>query len=301
MNPQDTYVDPLLTNISVAYKNDNYIADQFFPTVLVPKASGKYFVTDKENLRAPADAKRGLFGRANRVINGLTEASYVLEEKTLETPIAWSTLKMYSDPFDPKSNAVNLVSEKLLIDNELDLLATVNAAVTPTDLSAAWGTISTDIVGTVRTQKIAMQKATGKKPNKIIIGIDALGGILKNTAFLDSVKYAGIVNEKVLRDALAQWLDVEQVIIGEATYNTAKEGQTDSMSYIWGETVVLAYVAPAPAIETPSAGYRLTLEGGRYVDTWSEQAIKADFVRANDYYDNKVVDTGCLYVWTNAV
>lgn len=301
--PRTTYVDPLLTNVSVGYKNESYIAEQFFPTVYVDKETGIYFVKDKENLRAPADAKRGEFSRANRVSNTLTEATYALEEKSLETPISERVMKNYSDPFDPKKNATELVSEKLLIDNEKDLKTTILASgANNTDAAGGWATAGTDVIGTVRSKAALIQKATGHKPNVALVAYDTLmNGIMKNTAFLDSVKYVSMVNDEALFGALAKWLNVKKVIIGEAVENTAKEGQTDSMSWIWDDLFVLAYVTETPAIETPTAGYRLVQKDARYVDTWYEQEIKTTFVRANDFYDNKVIDPFAMEIISDTI
>lgn len=300
--PRTTYVDPLLTNVSVGYKNEQYVAEKFFPTVYVDKETGIYFVKDKENLRAPADARRGEFSRANRVQNTLSEATYTLEEKSLETGISDRVMRNYSDPFNPKSNATELVTEKLLIDNEKDLKTTLLAAITETEAAGTWATITTDIVGTVRSKAALIKKATGHAPNTALIGYDTLmSGIMKNTAFLDSVKYTSMVNDEVLMGALAKWLNVKQVLIGDAVENTAKEGQTDSQTFIWDDLFILAFVAPSAAIETPSAGYRLVQKDARFVDTWYEQEIKTTFVRANDFYDNKVVDTGAIEIIANTI
>lgn len=301
--PRSTYVDPLLTNVSVAYKNLHYIGEQFFPTVSVDKETGIYFVKDKENLRAPADALRGEFSRANRVSNTLSEATYTLQEKSLETAISDRVMRNYSDPFDPKSNATELVTEKLLLDNEKDLKTTILASgANNTDAAGGWATAGTDIVGTVRSKAGLIQKATGYAPNTALISKDTLdNGILKNTAFLDSVKYTTIVNDSNLLGALAQWLNVERVLVADAVENTAAEGQTDAMSWIWDDLFVLAYVAPRAALETASAGYRLTLNDARFVDTWYEQEIKSTFVRANDFYDNLVVDPTAMEIISDTI
>lgn len=298
--PQNTYVDPLLTDVSVGYKNENYIAEKFFPTVYVDKETGIYFVKDKENLRAPKDARRGEFSRANRVQNGLTQANYALEEKALETAVSDRVMRNYSDPFDPKRNATELVSEKLLIDNEKDLQTTLLASgATNSDQANAWSTPSTDVAGLVRTGRDQIQKRTGRKANTALIGKPALNVILKNTNFIDSIKYTQIVTEQALINALKAWLDVSEVLIGEAIENTSKEGQADAMDYIWTDLVVLAFVAPSAQLETPSAGYRLTQKDARYVDTWYEQEIKSTIVRANDIFDNKVVDPDAMYIYSN--
>lgn len=307
--PRSTFVSPLLTNIYVGYSGEqNYVADVLFPTLTVNKETGTYFVRDKENLRAPADARRGEFDRANRVTNTLTSASFTLEEKSLESPISWKLYDQYDDPFEPKKNATMLVKDKLKLDNELDAYNTVVATASGSntlDTSASWATISTDIIGQVRTGKTQIHKTTGKKANVIVLSKLAYDAVLKNTAFIESVKYNQNVTEEGLRNALAAWFDVETVVVADAINNTAKEGQSDSLDYIWGELVVIAYVTRTPALETPTAGYKLQLEKNKKtaaeVDEWSEQDIKTDFVRATDYYDNKVVDSNCFYIITNTV
>jgi hypothetical protein len=300
---RDTYVNPLLTDIYLGYSGEqNYIAGQLFPTVEVDKETGIYFVRDKENLRAPADARRGEFSRANRVTNTLSQATYTLEEKTLESPISWKLRKNGQMPFDPKKNATMLVKDKLALDKEIDLQATILAAGAPgLDAATAWNTISTDIVGQVRTGRDTIQKNTGKRPNVAVISKLSLNAVLKNTAFLASIQYVNVVNEANLRSALAQWFDVERVLIADAINNTAKEGQTDVMDWVWSDNFILAYVTPTPAIEVPTAGYEIKLSGVAAVDEWSEPDIKTDFVRATDYYDNKVVDPNAMYVITNTV
>ena len=300
--PSTTYVNKLLTNVSVAYKNESLIADQLFPTVYVDKITGLYFVADKEALRVPSDAKRAEFGRANRVTNTLTTASYTLDEKSLETPISDIVMMNYDDPFQPKKTATELVTGKLMLDKEKDLYNTIIAAASGSntiDASNGWSTISTDIVGQIRTGRNQIQKTTGRKANTVVISKLSLDSLMKNTAFLDSIKYAGSVNEGALRNAIAAYFDVERVLIGDSIENTAKEGQTDSMNYIWSDICVLAYVAPSAALETPTAGYTLTLKNARFVDEWYEQERKTTFVRANDFYDSKIIDSNALYVITN--
>lgn len=298
--PSSTYVNPLLTNISVGYRNSNLIADQVFPTVVVNKKTGTYFVADKSNLRAPADARRSELSRANRVSNRLTSATYELTEKSLETAISDEVMRNYDDPFDPKANATRLVKGQLLVDREVNLVNTLIGAVTPTDLSGAWSTTSTDIIGTIRGGRTSILQNTGEDANTLILGKEAFDLVLENAAVVDRLKYTNRADEATIMNALADFFGVDRVLIGKGVKNTAAEGQADSLSFIWGEYVVLAYIAPNPAIEVPSAGYHLVQENGEYVDEWHEQAIKSTFVRANMYDSQEIVDSAAIKVWSNA-
>lgn len=300
MNPRTTYVNPLLTDISVAYQSKNLIGEQIFPTVQVDTETGVYFVVDKENLRSPADARRADLGRANRVENTMTTASYALEERSLETPITDRVMRQYKDPFDPKKNATILVSDKLAILKEKEIRATILASgATGLDENSAWATASTDILGHIRTAKNTVLKGCGNDANVMVIGKPALDALLTNTALIDAIKYTQAVTEEALIVALQNYFDIPKVLIGKGVENTAKEGQTDSQDFIWSDEAIVAYVPDAPALETPSAGYLLQLRDARYVDEWREDEIKSSFVRANDFYSAVIVDKNAMYIFTD--
>lgn len=300
--PRDTYVNPLLTNISVDYKNTSFIAEQVFPSVPVDKESGIYFVAnDKEKLRAPSDARRAEFGRANRVTNGLTEATYSLEERSLETPISDRVMRNYQDPFEPKKNATELVTQKLLLSNEKEVANLLLNNGTQVDENGAWSTPSTNLVSKAQTARNAIQLATGMKANTVVIGKPAYDAIMLNTDLADRIKYTGRPTPEVIRNALAEFFDVERVLVGETIENTAKEGQTPTVSWVWSDAVSFLYVPQSAALEIPAAGYRLVQTDQRYVDEWYEQEIKTTFVRANDTFENKIVVPGAIYTYYDVV
>ncbi len=44
----DVHIDVALSNVSIGYQNEEYIADQVFPQVSSDKQSNKYYTWDKE-------------------------------------------------------------------------------------------------------------------------------------------------------------------------------------------------------------------------------------------------------------
>lgn len=46
---QDVVIDPALSNVSVKFSNEGFIADSVFPVIKVSKQTGKYYVYDKAN------------------------------------------------------------------------------------------------------------------------------------------------------------------------------------------------------------------------------------------------------------
>lgn len=81
--PRDLHVNAALANISIAYRNANYIAGQVFPTVPVQKKSDFYWQFDKSawfrndvKVRAPGT-------RSARTDYSVSSASYLCTEYSL--------------------------------------------------------------------------------------------------------------------------------------------------------------------------------------------------------------------------
>lgn len=57
---QDVVIDPALSNVSIKYSNDSYIADMVLPVVKVKTQTGKYYIYDKSNLRTWDDVRNAI-------------------------------------------------------------------------------------------------------------------------------------------------------------------------------------------------------------------------------------------------
>ena len=83
-------------------------------------------------------------------------------------------------------------------------------------------------------------------------------------------------------------------------------GRVASLSYIWGKDALLCYVPPRPAMKTVALAYTFvwTLApgslNGRLVESWREERRKADMVRVQKYYDQKLIAPTAGYLWQNA-
>jgi hypothetical protein len=118
------------------------------------------------------------------------------------------------------------------------------------------------------------------------------------------VKYSQ--KAQMTTDLVASLFEVDRIIVAAAGYNTTKEGQADSMSYIWGKDMLLAYVAPriAPKMLTLGLTYRWNkrqknVKRLRGVD---EEDREGTYVRVGgDNYDQNVVAAECGYLIKNSV
>jgi hypothetical protein len=303
----DVHIDAPLTNISIAYRNAGYIGGQVFPRVPVKKQSDKFFVfdigpafNDVAQVRAPA-------GRAAGGGYTLSTDNYSVVEKAIETPVPDELRENADNPLNPDRNATAFVSDKIDLAVERDVA-------TLAFTQANWSNYTT-LAGTdqwsdlddshpmvnVSTARLAVLGACGLLPNTAVMGIQVFEKLMQNDDILERCKYGGSSERPamVTAEMIAQLFMVQRVLVGTAMYNTAYEGRAASLSYVWGKYCWIGYVAPQPAIETPSAGYVFTT--GRRVDRYREDAVKSDFIRAAEAWDAKKTAAGAGYLISGAV
>jgi hypothetical protein len=302
---QNSYNNPLLSNVSVRYNNPEYIADQVFPIITVPKRTGNYFVYDKENLRVPVETRRAGLSRANRVDFNTTKASYgPLTGRALEQGVDEDLLKEAQDPLAPLTDATMNVADKMLLQREQDLanmIFSTSNVTNNTTISGTnqWNNLSTsNPLQDVQSAILSMKQNT-QTPNTMIMGYQVWTQLINHPVFQDRIKYSQL--GVLTLELAARLFNVQRIIVGETIVNTAVEGQTDSLGFVWGKSVVLANIKPTPGIRDVSFGYHLTLAGEKFVDNWYEQALRGYFVRNNDYYDRKIIAQEAGYLLYQAV
>lgn len=305
MNPQNVFVDPLLTNVYVGYSNVELIADIVAPKVPVTKESGLYFKADKSNLIVPGSTKRALNGSANRVTGALTTDTYVLEEHALEEWIDDRITKTYDAPFEPRSNATKRIAGQLAIEKENELISVLAAATASgnvVDSAGNWATAGTDLRTAMNTGKDYIHKRTGVRPNTLILDRLSLNALTAtNTDFKASIAYTQDKTQKNLEKLIAAYFDVDKVVIAGGIKQSAASGGTGSFLWSTKGVAYLAYINPTPAIEETTALYQFYKEDMIGVDVRREEAEKSDVVRSTDFYVFKVVDSDCLYKFLDTV
>jgi len=306
--PNATYVQPLLTDVSIRYTNDSFIAPVVFPDLPVTKDIDKVFKFDKTNLRKPASTARDGFARANRIDYGLTQISTPpLVEASLEIGITNAVMDNYDAPLVPMVAATNTVTEQILIEKEYLLANFVfsSSNITQgTTLSGGtqWSTYaSSNPFGDLQLARTTIKQNSGKNPNTLVLGRQVWDQLVNHPNVTDRIKYTARADQATIANALGDLFGFQNVIMGEAIYNSASPGNTDVLGFIWGKYALACYIAPLPALETVSLGYHLYRPSERYVDSWYEQPIKTTIVRCNDYYTRFLMAVEAGYLITAAV
>jgi hypothetical protein len=297
-------VNALLSNLSVAYKQDRpAISDLIFPRVRVELPNGTYFTWSKASRwrsqtfkHAPGDVyKRGVLENSTDTYR---TDEYAMEYKLPDqirtagarNGIGWDMI------------ITSTLQEQLALQKDLsfatDFMTSSSGWTAGASLVAGkWSVSATtkpvaDVIGAARTLK----RAIGSSRNYKLVGV---GGTIVESALIASVDVASriqYVRESTvdnIRGALAAVLGLDELIIADREYNTAKEGQTASYAPVIDDDFLLVAVPTSPGLETPAAGYTFEWDDGNgvaYVEEYRDDTVKSDIYRAIEYYDQKQVD-----------
>lgn len=93
----------------------------------------------------------------------------------------------------------------------------------------------------------------GAKPNTAIMGYEVYKALRTNDLIRELWTRTGSSGGIIPDDAIAAALDVDRIIVGSASSNTAAEGLTESLSFVWGKSCLFAHIAQSPTPYTPNS------------------------------------------------
>ncbi|MFA5429837.1 MAG: hypothetical protein WC329_01605 [Candidatus Omnitrophota bacterium] len=298
----DVHIDAALSEIAIGYKNKSYIGDQVFPAVSVAKQSDKYFVWDKGSeftnqveKRTPGDTYPE--GRIK-----LSNDEYYADIYHLGYPIPWENMKNADAAVKLEKKGAAWLASQFMLNREIQLASGVF-------VTGIWDnnpTVGADFVAwddydnsnpqeDIDAYKDIILGETGALPNTLVIGRQVWAKLRRHPILLDLYKYTG--NAILTEDQVAKALDVEKLLIGNAIQRTSLEGAAAAtQAFVWGKHALLIYVAPAPAIDEPSAGYTFVWDiDGSGLDISIRPTVQddrdRDFLKAKHAFDFKVTGT----------
>jgi len=296
-------VDPALSNVSTRYTNDEYIADQIAPVVTVKVKKGKYYVYDKSNFRL-ADSLRASGSPSNEVGYGLSRDDFSTADHALKMLVEDDIREQHDDALEPESDATQNLTDRLMLGKEkalADYMSSTSNLTQNTTLSGTdqWSDYDdSDPFGDVKTARSTVKAATGKTPNTMVLGQETFDTLSEHPALIDKIKYSqmGVATEELM----ARAFHVKKVLVGSAILNSAAEGQSDSLGYVWGKHAWLVYVSPTPGLRQVTFAWTFAYKTKR-VKKWRDEDREGTYVRVNHEYVQKIVAAECAYFIKNAV
>lgn len=271
--PSDAFRNPVLENVSTAAFQDpaEFVARSVFPTI-GGGATGKYYEIDTDSIAQNKAAKRSPGDEAQEGTWNLSQTAYTTEQLGYREKIPEELLSATGAAAKADTIATQSVAEVMLIASEVDWATRffktgvwardiAGASTNVTDVSYIyWSTPTTSTpIDNVLSERVKMKLRGKRFPNVMIIGQEVEPYLLTHPTIISRVNAGqtpGQGADATLND-LAKFFKVPKVVVASAVYNTAAENKTKTNAFILdSKSVWLGYVAPSPAVATPTAGYR---------------------------------------------
>lgn len=300
-----TYATPRL-DLGIAFHEftsepDEFVATEILPEAPVGRQAASYPNITREQAASSADTKRQAGGGYNRVTMGAEDKTFFCEEQGLEGVADDRHRSLYANDFDFDLEITKQTARKVLLARELRVAALVMNPTTwagaplYTDVSAApWDTAASDVIAHVAAAKEKVRAGGGGRANALILGISQFNNLLVNTKIIARFPGAPKVTEDMLRSAIGAIFGLDKIIVGKATYNSADEGQTATMTDVWGDDyAMVARVCPqGSGLVEPGLGriLRWTPEAPTelVVEQYRDEAKRADVFRCRHDVDEVI-------------
>lgn len=312
-----------LANVSVAYRNKEYIADEVFPILdgsdpraKITKFKKGAWYRDEAGIRAPGtEAKRG--GYALESVS-IATSEYAFAKEVTDEDRRFAKVKG-APTVDPDIDALEFAADKVDLKKERRVAAAVTGATWldgsagGQDVEGLWspkGSTNTFISDMAIATKAL--RALGIIPTDLVLDFATYMALKECESILEKIKYTqrGVLT----KDLLAAILDLKRIHIGAAIFSDAEEtasGDDFNAVDIWtvnaGKGMGFLYHRP-PKIKKKmiAAGLqaRIAYENGlpRRTSTWREASKHQDVYEVAEETDIVVIcsDAGFLFKDTYA-
>lgn len=323
-DPSALYTDPILTNLSVGFKDQSLYGDQLFPITPVSAQSGRYRVFDRsdwlifEDRREPGTVAHEVRGRK------WSEDTYRTQEHSLQGAVHDEENQQLNSQggladsafggalqIDPHADQTKLLTRAILLKHELKVSTLIRDTAqypvgSTVTLAGAqqWddytgGVASTsNPVADILTGMRKVWSLTRRYPNVLAIPTMGMSYIENHPRVVDRFKNFRLTQP----DAFRLLTGFEGTVINvDSVYNAANNiDATPAITDFWGKDVWLGIVDPQPGLLTMTFGKTFAQvypNGGiRPTDRWREEDRKADVIRTSMKYDLKIVSNVAGYL-----
>jgi hypothetical protein len=304
-------VSKLLTTASNGYFPTGFIAEQILPAVYVPQTTGKIGKYSNNHLRIVNTVHEGKGPYRQLEAVTVSTDTYDIESHGLKDIITDRDMRNFEAPFDAEMDSTFSLTLAHQIAKEYGLAsALTNPSIitqgTTLSGNAQYDNIrhgESDPIADKITADNAIEAAVGGPSNTAIMSMKVFRNLSRHEKILGALGYTQYPPMGVSAAQLATVLQVDRVLISDAMYNSAKEGQADSLAPIWGKDVVYARIF-APALRQKTLGYEMRLSGttARTVYKFNPiEPVNSRGIIVTDNYDQLILNATCAYLIQDAI
>ena len=270
-----------LSNMALAYyqSDDKAFAKTIFPVCPVTLSSDNYYIFDKEDLLRDNWQKKPAYGKVDPAVLSEHTESYacVVDQMIMGIDrIRQTDLTRRQGPgaADPRMQRTRTMAGQANIHQD-NMFASrffregvwgheesgVDSTAPASGQFIKFSNGNSDPVALIDRKATEMEQETGRRPNRLALGVNVYNALKLHPGILERVKYGGSTANPALvtENVLAQLFSMARLSVQRSIMNKAKPGQAARMEYIGDPNgFLLAYATDTPSIDEPSAGYIFT-------------------------------------------
>jgi len=271
-----------LSNMALAYYQSDAkaFAKTIFPICPVSLSSDNYYVFDKEDLLRDNWQRKPAYGKVDpAVISEHTESYACTVDQMIMgiDRIRQTDLNRRQGPTaarDPRAQRTrtmagqaNIHQDRIFADHFFksgvwsNSFTGVDTTTPTTGQFIKFSNGNSDPVALMNEKATEMEQKTGRRPNRLALGVNVFNALQNHEGILERVKYGGTTLNpaQITENVLAQLFGMERLSVQRSIMNKAEFGQTANMQFIGDPNgFLLAYATDNPSIDEPSAGYIFT-------------------------------------------
>lgn len=302
--------DRLLEDVSNALIPEGYISEMMLPLIQVKEKTGKLGKYGKDHLRIEHSLAGGR-GKY-RTVESITRStdSYSVESHGLRGEVTEDDYANVQSPFDAEKDETIGLTTLIWLGKEKALADTLSNTSVITQNQTNSGTsqyndyANSDPLADAKTARLAVRNGCGLPPNVAAMDWAVANTLAYHPGILEALGFT-MNRAGQLSDAeLAKALGVEKLLIAKAVYNSAKEGQADSLGAVWGKHVIYGRLPEKAAKYQVSGGYRVQMAGRpprRVFKSDISNPPNATEILVDDAYQFLISTVGAFYLVKNAI
>ena len=280
-----------------------FIAHRVCPTLQVAVQAGRFGKIPIEQLLQNRDTERAPGSGYARGSFTFTHTTFATVEHGAEEPVDDREAEMYADYLDAELLATQRAIDVVLRNAEKRVEAMIYNATTWTGASLTtaitheWDDATNAVP--ITDVEAAARKVWGNSglwPNALIINRKVFRNLRLSDQIRDRITSDGAGSSELAGDItvaqIARAFDLDYILVGGSPENTAKEGQSVSISPIWSdEYAMVCKIATTNDVREPCIGRAfhwgvdgsMSPDGNPYdaiIESYRDEGVRSDIIRA---------------------
>jgi hypothetical protein len=263
-------IDPVLTGIIISYRNASLIADQVMPrlTPNLPRKEFKWWKFDFGQFITVGDTKVGRKSAPNTVEFQAEEVDASTADYALDDVIPLDDINNAPANYDPRSFSAQKLIDLVELDREVRVanmaFNAANYAATNKETLAGtdqWSHADSKPIRQITEAADSMII----RPNNLALGRVEWTALRTNPSVLSALTPSGASEGLANKRAVADLLELDDIIVGEGWINSAKKGQNVTRTRCWSDKALLFHKAPLASSIDATPTFAWTAQHGERV------------------------------------